>query len=247
MSTPRSGHTATRLSDGRVLVSGGSSSEFPPPPGLVASAEIYDPALGTWSLTGSMSTARSGHRATLLSDGRVLVSGGGGTSFGGFPFDLASAEIFSQINPPLANLLPGFPADFDGDGKTDIAVYRPSTGTWWIINSASFTWTARQWGLAGDIPVPGDYDGDRKTDIAAYRPSTGEWFIIQSSNGAIRVQQWGVPGDIPVPGDYDGDGKTDIAAYRPSTGEWWIIESRTGAVEQQQWGVEDDQPQAEWF
>ena len=85
LNTARSGHTATLLSDGRVLVAGGYGIG-----GLLASAELYDPATGNWSITGSLNTARSAHTATLLTDGRVLVVGGwdGGSN------KLASAELY---------------------------------------------------------------------------------------------------------------------------------------------------------
>jgi uncharacterized repeat protein (TIGR03803 family) len=132
--------------------------------------------------------------------------------------------------------------DFDGDGKSDITVFRPSTGAWYTIQSGSGNGTVTTFGGQGDIPVPGDYDGDGKTDIAVYRPSTGIWYIIQSSTGTIFARIWGVLGDITVPGDYDGDGKTDIAVYRPSTGIWYIILSSTDTGITHTWGVLGDIP-----
>ena len=137
------------------------------------------------------------------------------------------------------------PGDYDGDGKTDFAVWRSSTGQWFIIPSSNpGAPIVQSWGLPGDIPVPGDYDGDGKTDFAVWRSSTGQWFIIPSSNpGAPIVQSWGLPGDIPVPGDYDGDGKTDFAVSRPSTGTWYILpSSNPGAPIVQSWGLPGDIP-----
>ena len=90
------------------------------------------------------------------------------------------------------------PGDYDGDGKTDIAVFRPSNGTWFIQYSSTGTAASVQWGNGLDVPVPGDYDGDGKTDIAIFRPSNGTWFIVDSSTGTSAGIQWGNGADIPI-------------------------------------------------
>jgi hypothetical protein len=106
LSVPRFAHTATLLSNGKVLVVGGNSAvpnaSFPDGAGALSSAELYDPQTNTWSLAASMPTARSFHTATLLADGRVLVAGGAlvaAESSTGYPgIVLASAELYDPAS-----------------------------------------------------------------------------------------------------------------------------------------------------
>jgi hypothetical protein len=117
-------------------------------------------------------------------------------------------------------------SDFDGDRKSDVAVFRASSGGWYLSQStAGFSGTL--FGTAGDIATPADFDGDTKTDIAVFRPSSGTWYLLRSQLG-FTAFNFGANGDVPVPGDFDGDDKADFAVFRPSTGAWYIQRSRDG-------------------
>ena len=148
--------------------------------------------------------------------------------------------------------LPVTAADFNGDGRDDIAVFRPATGLWAVRNLGRV-----YYGRAGDIPSAGDYDGDGIADVAVFRPGNGLWAvrdhtrfyfgatgdipvpgdytgagsasaaIFQQGSGRWAVRgltrvYFGVEGDLPVPADYSGDGTREIGVFRPSTGLWAI-------------------------
>jgi Kelch motif/Galactose oxidase, central domain len=212
------GHTATLLRNGQVLLTGVLSGFSP-----ISDAQLYDPATGNWRATTSLSTAVLGHTATLLPNGKVLVAGGYDVRQGQIQ-RLNGAELYDSYLPRSV--------DFDGDGRSDIGVYR--NGAWYLLRSSDGGVTSTGWGgLAQDIQVPADYDGDGKTDIAVYRD--GIWFILRSSDGSQTGIGWGgAAPDIPLPADYDGDGKADIAVYRD--GIWFIIRSSDGAVTAISWG-----------
>ncbi len=148
----------------------------------------------------------------------------------------------NQTNGDFTGTLALQPSDFDGDGETDFAVWRPSTGVWHISRSGDGSYSSQQFGGAsfGDIAVPGDFDGDGKIDVAVYR--NGVWYISRSSNAQVQVVQFGIATDKPVPGDYDGDGKTDLAVFRPSTGVWYILRSSDGVYDIRQFGLDGDIP-----
>lgn len=131
-------------------------------------------------------------------------------------------------------------ADFDGDGKSDLSLWRETDFVWYWQNSSTSTFQGSAWGFTGDKITPGDYDDDGKTDIAVYRPSSGIWYLNRSTAGFVSTQ-FGAPDDLPVPGDYDGDGKADIAIFRPSTGQWWLKRSTAGDTVVP-FGVNGDKP-----
>jgi hypothetical protein len=153
----------------------------------------------------------------------TVTDGGGG-------YDIV---IFQSSMPRSLN-------DFDGDGLSDIAVWRPSNGTWYVKPSSGSPPMVTQWGdqASGDIPFLGDFDGDGKADAAVWRPSNGTWYVKPSSGVAPMVAQWGdnTVGDKPFPGDYDGDGKTDFAVWRASNGTWYVKPSSGVAPLVVQWG-----------
>ena len=134
-------------------------------------------------------------------------------------------------------------SDFNGDGESDIGVFRPSTGGWYVYNryNGSFR-VILTFGASGDLAVPGDYDGDNKTDVAVFRPSNGAWYILRSSDSTLAVTGFGLSEDRPVPGDYDGDGTSDIAVYRPSNGGWYWLRSSDGAFRAVGFGIATDKP-----
>ena len=122
------------------------------------------------------------------------------------------------------------PADFTGDGRTDVAVRR-SDGTWFVLRSENSTFYAVPFGFDNetDIPVVGYFNADNKADMAVFRHESSFWFV-QYTDGGSDLFQFGTDGDRPVTGDFDGDGVTDIGIFRPANGQWWLRQSTGGVI-----------------
>lgn len=132
------------------------------------------------------------------------------------------------VSPAFA--APKSRADFDGDGRSDVSVFR--SGTWFVQRSTE-GFSGLNWGVAGDAIVPGDYDGDLKADFVIFRATQNsdeaDFYILQSSDNLYRGISWGVPGDKAYPGDFNGDNRADFAVYRQSNNTWYVLPSNGGA------------------
>ncbi|MGC2236035.1 MAG: VCBS repeat-containing protein [Pyrinomonadaceae bacterium] len=122
------------------------------------------------------------------------------------------------------------PGDFDGDGKTDFSIFRPSANEWWILRSSDTTYTTYNFGANGDIPVPADYDGDGHADIGVWRNSNYTSYSKNSTNGQTQTNYLQGISGTPTSGDYDGDGRADVAVWSPSDATWYTGKARTAPL-----------------
>lgn len=155
------------------------------------------------------------------SDDNTVAPGG---NPGWFIDDVAVAGSYACSFTPSGDVR----SDFDGDRRSDFALYRPSEGIWYVLPAHANGFFGFRWGLSGDIPTPADFDNDGKTDAGLFRPSEGVFYVLRSSDLTYQAAQWGLQGDVPVVRDYDGDEFPDYAVYRPSEQNWYILEADGG-------------------
>lgn len=197
--------------------------------------------LAQLSSTGSLDPLPAGldWRGVMPTNGIVntLLLSGSGLYVGGGFYGIGSANYSGIVRLRLASS--NF--DYDGDGKSDVSVFRPSGGDWYLLNSST-GYTGQHFGQTGDSLAPADFDGDGKTDVAVFRASVGGWYWLNSSNGSFSAATFGQAGDLPTPADYDGDGKADVAVFRPSTGDWYRMNSSNGQFVAVHFGSSEDKP-----
>lgn len=182
---------------------------------------------------GSALGNNTGGSPCISANGKVVI-------FNSVATDLTPANANNMQNVFRAQVpTPQRPvADFDGDGASDFALYRPGQGAWYVLNSPATSASYRLYGTATDLIVPADYNGDGRTDYAVFRPSNATWYISDSLSFGETVIQFGQTGDRPVPQDYDGDGRADLAVYR--NGIWVVLNSMTGQVALYSFGLATD-------
>lgn len=222
------------LTNGTFKPTADATADIFPAPAPAAPYNTPAPG-GSATLTstfGSSGSAMNGTWSLYITDD---AGGDTGTISGGWTIKIESQDYVCPGDPPPTRAR----ADFDGDGKTDMSVFRPSEGNWYM-NRSTAGFAVTNWGLSGDVLVPGDYDGDGKADAAIMRG--GDWYVLRSSNNTPLIVNWGLASDIAVPGDYDGDGKNDFAVFRPSEGNWYILRSSDNGVVIYNWGLNGDVP-----
>jgi hypothetical protein len=232
MGTPRSGHTAVRLLDGRVLVAGGSDDEHD------TSAELYDPNSGTWSPTGQMVHPHNGFPATLLRDGKVLV---GDVEDPAVEDSITGAEVYDPASgtwTATGKMVNGgeSTATLLRDGKVLVIgyndtgeVYDPDAGTWTATGKMTNPRHSHAAILLPDgkvLVAGGHAPGDEPTASAElYDPDTGTWTAIASMHAPREsIKAFLQPdGKVLVLGGSSRRDLQSAESYDPATGAWTAI------------------------
>jgi hypothetical protein len=241
----RDHHTATLLSNGKVLVAGGRIGANLD--GSTSSAELFDPGSGTWSATGSMQAARDSQTATVLQDGKVLVAGGNGR--GGLDA-LSSAELYDPSSGTwtatgdmvvagrghTATLLTdGRVLVVGGDGNPTLAeLYDPASGTWTVTRRPMIRYHVGHTATLlpdGRVLVAGGPPNGRDIGwptVELYDPRSGSW-TVTGNMVHLRVEHTATllaDGRVLVAGGNALGGSKSIASaevYDPSSGSWTAV------------------------
>ncbi len=170
----------------------------------------HDPSQPRMGLSGPSSSAYP-KAIEFTADGKLLM-GGNFTQVNDGTNGSVSRTYLARFQLQTIPIKPRY--DFDGDGKDDIAVFRPSDRVWYI-NQSTAGFTSTQFGLSTDIPIASDYDGDGKADIAVFRDGT--WYWLRSSDSVFSYKVTGQAGDTPTPAFNNLSGTTNFLVFRSTS------------------------------
>lgn len=224
-------------------LSSGASVDFSTADGTALAGQDYTAVSGTLVFAGGQTN--QSFVVPIANDGVVepdesftviLSNATGGGSTLGVP---NTAMVFITNTVPIPENATFF--DYDGDGRADLSVRRPSNDIWYLRGSA-IGFTGLQWGVMGDRLAPADYDGDGRTDIAVFRPSEGRWYVVMSAGMTFQSFSWGANGDLPVPTDRNSDGVSELVVYRESNNTWYVRSTTAGPLSTAAFGAAGDKP-----